>query len=67
MVDFSCVGGLWIKKQVAVQVSVGVVDLGHEGGWWIELRRMANLSSVLGWWISEHYFLDNNNSNRNNV
>jgi len=44
MVDFSCVGGLWIKKQVAVQVSVGVVDLGHEGGWWIELG--------VGWRIS---------------
>jgi len=33
LVDFSCVGGWWIKKSVRDQVSVEVVDLGHEGGW----------------------------------
>ena len=35
-VDFSCVVGGWIKKWVIDQVSVGVVDLGHVGGGWIE-------------------------------
>ena len=30
--DFSCVGGRWIKKWVSDKVSVGVVDLGHVRG-----------------------------------